>query len=142
MQKIREATLQDFESINYLSQFLGYKKLSDELAKIRLQNLLSSINDKIWVFEEENSITGWLHIFIAYRVASAQFAEIGGLVVGLDCRRLGIGRALVQHAYNWAKVHGLNLRVRCNSKRQGVYEFYNSMNFQHKKTQYVLEKNI
>jgi len=139
MDNIREASFQDFKSIYYLSQFLGYEESSEKLAAIRFQNILDSIDDKVWIFEVGNSIYGWLHVFTAYRIASPHCAEIGGLVVDPSCRRQGIGGRLVDHATNWAKLKNLSLRVRCNSTRKDTHEFYTLLGFSYRKTQYVLD---
>lgn len=139
---IRKAKLTDYSSINKLSVNLGYKSVSDDVARNRLGDLLKSKTDKVWVFVKQNQILGWIHVFIGYRVASSSFAEIGGIVVSPEDRRQGIGRSLVNHAKLWASDHDLKLRVRCNSKREESHEFYESAGFSKVKTQHVFECNL
>ena len=94
---IREANINDHIEIHELSHHLKYDPVPSEVAFYRLKNILNSNFDKIWIIKRDGIIQGWIHIFIAHRVASPAFVEIGGLVVSPDSRRGGIGRALVEH---------------------------------------------
>ena len=137
---IREATLEDAADINSLSVALGYSPVTDGVALIRLQQVLASSTDKVWVYQQESQVVGWLHAFIAVRLASAPFMEIGGMVVAPHCRQQGIGRRLVEQAKAWAQDNHSNLRVRCNAKREDTHIFYEKAGFDKNKTQYVFEK--
>jgi len=139
MPNIRAARASDSHSINQLSQLFGYPQDPDELASVRLNQLIDSDSDKVWVFEQHNQVLGWIHLFIAKRLASANFVEIGGLVVSNDFRRQGIGRQLVERANGWAREMQLSLRVRCNAKRDGSCNFYRAINFSELKNQLVFE---
>jgi len=141
MSVLREARLEDSSEINKISRFLGYANVLDEVANDRLKNLLSSKLNCVWVYENENGIVGWIHIFHASRVASEGFIEIGGLVVNPQYRREGIGRTLVEHAKEYSRSQGLKLRVRFNSKREEVHRFYQSIGFSCAKSQYVFESS-
>lgn len=137
--KIREAEKSDFYEINLLSEELGYEKVTQLEAEKRLAVILKSENDKLWVYEDNNRIKGWIHAFIARRAASDSFAEIGGLVVSSDFRRKGIGKALVETSMEWAKSNKIKIRVRCNSKRSDTHVFYRSIGFDQIKSQHVFE---
>jgi N-acetylglutamate synthase-like GNAT family acetyltransferase len=139
MSNIRLAKLDDCGSINQLSRLFGYPQTGDEVARDRLNVLLDSDADQVWVFEKEKQILGWIHVFIAHRLASAEFAEIGGLVVNTEHRRTGIGRCLVVAAQEWAAQLELRLRVRCNSKREETHHFYKALGFSEMKLQIVFE---
>ena len=91
-------------------------------------------------FFEDGLIKGWVHVFIANRVASSPFLEIGGLAVSSEFRREGIGRELVNYALKWANERNLKTRVRCNSKRMNAHDFYLAMGFTKAKEQYIFEK--
>ncbi len=110
---IRAARIQDFKSIHTLSSVLGYKAVEESTAHQRLSTLLSSPIDFLYVYEQNQVISGWIHIFIANRVASEAFIEIAGLVVSEEKRGLGIGRQLIDHVKNHAYAKSLKLRVRC-----------------------------
>jgi len=142
MSRIREATRNDSESINRLSQDLGYDIVSQSVAEERIKKIIESKIDYLWVFEDDNQIIGWIHIFLAQRVASASFVEIGGLVVASNYRRQGVGKRLVEYAVLWAKTRNLKIRVRCNEQRTDTQIFYESVGFSSTKTQHVFEISL
>jgi GNAT superfamily N-acetyltransferase len=139
MIEIREALAEDIEGINIVSAFLGYSPSSIEVATNRFEEIIASDSDHVWVCLEDNTVKGWLHLFVSLRLASPKFAEIGGLVVEESSRRKGIGGKLVGQAIRWSKVNKLPLRVRCNANRAQANLFYESLGFINKKTQKVHE---
>lgn len=136
---IRKAVLADAIAINTISKELGYTTQSNDLTKNRIKIILESTVDELFVFEDEQ-IKGWIHFFIANRVASSAFLEIGGLCVSSEFRREGVGRELINHALKWANSRELKTRVRCNSKRMIAHEFYLAAGFTKLKEQYIFEK--
>ena len=78
MQIVREAVPQDSNVINELSHHLGYEPVSSKIALTRLKTILESNTEKVWVLETEGIVRGWVHIFVAHRIASPSFLEIGG----------------------------------------------------------------
>lgn len=137
MFEIREASVDDIDEINRISAYLGYRSSSIEEAKKRLSKIILSNSDFIWVYSEDEKVKGWLHLFLAIRLASPKFAEIGGLVVDRSSQRLGIGGKLVQQAMQWSKSNNLPLKVRCNSIREDANMFYESLGFKNEKAQNV-----
>jgi len=84
-----------------------------------------------------------MHVFLAFRVESDPFAEIGGFVVTEQHRGRGIGRLLLVAAEDWAKNHGIKkLRVRTRSTRLDAQVFYERLGFSQTKEQPVLDKSI
>lgn len=78
--EIRLANLQDANAIADVASALGYQSaVSAELARARLERLLLSSDDKVWVAEFNGQLIGWLHAQHAFRAASADFIEILGL---------------------------------------------------------------
>jgi len=136
---IRAAVKQDFERIIFLSHELGYKIEVKELQYKRLENIINSSVDYLFVYECEGIIKGWIHFFIANRITSDSFVEIGGLVVDSKTRREGIGRSLVEYTKKWSSKNLYSIRVRCNSKRENTQLFYEALNFSNKKTQFVFQ---
>ena len=136
---IRQAYPDDSKAINRLSRSLGYTENSDSLARLWLNQILSSDNEKVWVFEKDARIIGWIHAFRAHRVASAPFVEIGGMAVDPDNRRRGVGGRLIEQTMQWARKQKLSLRVRCNTEREATHEFYEAVGFTKVKSQYVYE---
>lgn len=142
MQIVREADQSDSDVINELSHHLGYEFVSSDVAFTRLKTVLESNTEKIWVLETEGVVRGWIHVFIAHRVASPSFAELGGLVVSPGNRREGIGRVLVDCAKKWGAERNLNLKVRCNTQREEADKFYRSIGFTKSKAQNVYEASL
>jgi len=139
---IRDAKSTDVTEINKLSEALGYGDVTIEAAAYRLNTIINSSADKLWVYEDHNQLIGWIHLFVANRVASPSFVEIGGLVVSSDFRGSGIGRSLVEEAANWAKSKDLKIRVRCNVKRTETHKFYEAIGFKSTKSQHVFEGSL
>ncbi len=142
MLNIREAEINDLNSISNLSKYLGYRSASEDVTGKRLGKLLKSDSNKVWVYEKDGQVLGWIHVFLANRLASASFVEIGGMVVDPDFRRRNIGRDLVEHAKEWADSINLHLRVRCNKKRTETHQFYESIGFSLSKKQHVYELTV
>jgi ribosomal protein S18 acetylase RimI-like enzyme len=140
MTTVREASIRDADGISQVSSCLGYIQSSREESKKRLEAVLASDTDIVWIYEEGTKIKGWIHLFVAIRLASEKFAEIGGLVVDQSYQRSGIGRKLVETAIKWSEQNNLSLRVRCNSEREGAKNFYKSLGFKVQKTQIVHEQ--
>ncbi|MGL6313249.1 GNAT family N-acetyltransferase [Vibrio sp. WXL103] len=133
---IREALESDASGINKVSKYLGYPKLSANDSLLKLRDLLSSTQDKVYVAESNDQIIGWLHLFYARRLASDNFFEIGGLVVSPNSRGQGVGKALVHYAQ--ANNKG-DFRVRCNELRLDSHKFYENAGFSGSKVQRVFQ---
>jgi N-acetylglutamate synthase-like GNAT family acetyltransferase len=138
MMKVRQANLQDAQSIARIASSLGYQKnVSDDLAIKRLEHVLHSDYDQIWVAEGNSEVVGWLHAQHAFRVASADFIEILGLSVSEQSRLQGVGRDLVEQAKIWALEENISLRVRTNEVRDTAKQFYSVLGFSLAKRQCV-----
>lgn len=133
---IRSASESDAIGINKVSEHLGYSQLSPTESITKLQELLDSSQDQVFVAEQNGLIIGWLHLFYARRLASDNFFEIGGLVVSPYSRGYGVGRALVQFSQD--KNLG-KFRVRCNEKRLDAHKFYESIGYSGNKVQRVFQ---
>lgn len=142
MTSVREASIGDVDGISQVSSGLGYTQSSTEESKKRLEEVLASNTDIVWIYQDGTKIKGWIHLFVALRLASGKFAEIGGLVVDQPYQRSGIGRKLVETAIKWSAQNNLSLRVRCNSEREGANKFYKSLGFKVQKTQIVHEQTF
>ena len=138
---IRVATLADSLQLNQLSLGLGYAGGSEQQAHQRLEAVLASASDRVWVMADGAALRGWIHGFIAHRVASPGFIEIGGLVVDPGYHRRGIATQLLAVVRYWAESQGLPLRVRCHSERLAAQQFYRSQGLEPLKQQIVFACN-
>jgi N-acetylglutamate synthase-like GNAT family acetyltransferase len=141
--KIRLAKHSDASAIAELAGQLGYPT-STEQAIGRLNILLASVDDVIFVVEEEEmQVVGWVHVHARPSLIDAPFAEIGALIVDDTHRSAGLGRLLVAEAETWAKGRGLaSLWVRSNILRDRAHHFYEQLGFRRLKTQHVLVKDL
>ncbi|MBT7951943.1 MAG: GNAT family N-acetyltransferase [Gammaproteobacteria bacterium] len=136
---LRKAKIEDAHAIMLLSDSLDYLPGNDNEFASRLKILTDSDINEVWVFEQENKLVGWVHAFLANRVASTSFVEIGGLVVDPDFRNKGIGKSLIKQAKDWANANNKKLRVRTDSRREIAHSFYLSAGFTKMKNQDVFE---
>ncbi len=134
---IREAVITDIATIAQLSSILGYGEVPSSILTTRLTMIVASNTDKIWLFEAGSEVVGWLHAFIGLRLASAPFIEIAGIAVSAKSRKQGVGRSLINKACQWSAEVGMDLRVRCNSKRLETHLFYQALGFSELKSQQV-----
>ncbi|EGQ7761430.1 GNAT family N-acetyltransferase [Vibrio sp. Vb5032] len=133
---VREAIDSDAQSINNVSQYLGYAVLSDSVASKKLSELIESESDKVYVAEFAGKIVGWVHLYFVRRLASDNYFEVGGLVVHPDYRRKGIGKLLIQSAVSEQQGR---IRVRSNQLRVEAHKFYEQLGFHGNKVQRVFE---
>ena len=140
---IRRGVITDSKFITILSTQLGYPSVETEI-KNRLADVLKSPDSILLVAENGNKkVIGWIHAFIAIRVESKAFAEIGGLVIDENLRGMGAGSLLVKKAEEWAISKGINLmRVRSNLLRDETIKFYLKNEYKIIKTQNVFSKDI
>lgn len=136
---IRDYTENDFDAIYQLSKELGYTETNKVIFSRRLKNLLKNDLNMVLVAESNSRVIGWLHVFVAYRLASEPFMEIGGMVVSSTFRRQGIGTMLIERSMELAFNQGLKIRIRCNITRTDTHHFYKESGFSIVKTQHVFE---
>ena len=139
---IRPAGLDDISELSALCEELGYPSLNQKVKK-RLEKIQNSRSDIILVAVEKGIVIGWIHVFIALRLESDPFAEIGGLVVSSKQRGRGVGKILVNEAEKWAKENGsATIRVRSRTSRMKTRQFYEKEGYIVIKEQNVFEKSL
>jgi len=139
--EIRPANSADAKPIAHLSGQLGYPTASRQ-AESRLDAILGAEDHAVFVAHADQQILGWIHVFLARRIESEPFAELGGLVVAASHRRRGIGRHLLARAEEWSIGCGVaKLRVRVRSSRDEARTFYQNLGFTLQKEQGVFDKS-
>ena len=136
-------TAADAPAVVRLSAQLGYP-LAPAVVAERLASIFQEPAHGCFVAEANGAVTGWVHVFGVWMLASPQFfAEIGGLVVDTAARRQGIGRALMAQAEAWAREHGFaEVRLRSGLHRTDAHEFYRSIGYGLAKTSHLFRKAI
>lgn len=141
--RVRAATTSDIPAISALAIQLGYPVVPEQASRL-VTAVLQRPDHLLLVAEDESLRTiGWLHAFISIRCFVPAFAELGGMVVDLEHRRRGVGRALLGAAEEWASGAGCSLmRIRSNTRRVQAHRFYTGMEYEAAKTQRVFEKRL
>jgi len=140
---VRTAIAEDASDIRALSAQLGYPDPSSRTVG-RLELILREKNHAVLVAcLADESVVGWIHVFVAYRLESDAFAELGGFVVGENQRGRGIGRLLLLAAEHWVLERGLaKLRIRSRLERAEAHEFFKRLGFKVSKEQHVFDKKL
>jgi GNAT superfamily N-acetyltransferase len=139
---IRVARSSDAGEIARLTTQLGYDVTEPEAAD-RLSRILRRSDQQFFVSELHGRSVGWVHVVLAEYVDADAFVVIGGLVVDRDHRRLGIGRALMGRAEDWAKERGCSMvRLSSSATRAAAHRFYESLGYINIKTQYAFVKPL
>jgi GNAT superfamily N-acetyltransferase len=141
--KIRVAKIEDSTQLEQLIIQLGYFASAESVAT-RILEIGKDQNQIIYVsIEIGGEIIGWVHALKVRYLESEPFVEIGGLVVDINHRGKGIGKALMQAVERWAisqKLH--EIRLRSNIIRSEAHIFYQKIGYQNIKTQYTFYKKL
>jgi GNAT superfamily N-acetyltransferase len=141
--EIRTTLPEDAAALAELSGQLGYPSSARETTD-RLAPILDSDEHLVLTAcDPGGSVVGWIHVFLARRVESDPFAELGGFVVTEQLRGRGIGRSLLNAAEDWVMRREIEkLRVRTRSTRRDAQAFYERLGFVESKQQNVYDKPI
>ncbi len=132
----------DATALADLAGQLGYPTDAESFRR-RLNLLRDPEQNAVFVAAIDETVIGWVHVFLRRLLVSEGEAEIGALIVSENNRKRGIGGALMQHAEDWARRRGCGgMRIRSNVKRNDAHAFYTGLGYQVAKTQSVFRKPI
>jgi GNAT superfamily N-acetyltransferase len=140
---IRAPEARDYPRMAELSNQLGYKSSSEDIAR-RCEEMRESAENAVFVAETaDGEVAGWIGILV-YRCLEVEArGEISGLVVDEQQRSLGIGARLLERAEEWAREKGCSaMGVRCNVIRDRAHQFYIRAGYEHIKTQKSFRKKL
>ena len=141
MDEIRSARSEDAPRVAQLAGDLGYTISSASVGTAI--DRLQADEGAIFVADEGERVTGWIHVHRSHVIQTEPFAEVGGLVVDPQNRGDGIGRRLLETAEQWASANGLSvIRVRSNIVRSNAHLFYERRGYNVEKTSYTFTKNL
>lgn len=140
---VRRATIHDLDAICTLADQLGYPCSAEDM-RDRMTAILSTPDQAIFVVHLPGQpAAGYIHVFKHTSLESGTVAEIGGLVVDRQYRRLGLGKALLLAAETWFReMNGSLIRLRSNIIREDAHRFYQEMGYSITKTQYTFSKTL
>lgn len=139
---IRNAVTADYKAIAEICRNdLGYE-CEDDLVRAKLSSLDSS-REAVFATEYNKEVIGFVHIEKYDLLYCETFANVLGLAVKSDYRRLSAGKALMNEAEKWAKTNGAST-VRLNSgfTRTDAHGFYRAIGYDNEKNQIRFMKKI
>jgi len=122
---IREAIITDYMDLCCLNKNgLGYDYPEDK-TKEKLQLVLKSPADKIFVAEHDGKVAGYIHLSDYEPIYFESLKNILALAVDERYRNQGIGRQLIQVGEAWAKETGAKgIRLSSGLNRKDAHQFY------------------
>lgn len=140
---IRDAVLEDWEELARLNrEEMGYD-YPPEQTREKLLKLLKNSGDKILVAQYEGKLAGYLHLCDYDLLYADPLKNVMGIAVSADCRRMGIGRLLLEAGEKWAKETGAaGVRLNSGETRTGAHAFYRAMGYESRKKQMNFKKSF
>ena len=137
---IRRYQPKDLNTLVQLIDQLGYQHTINSLQNNL--DLLQKHGGEVFVAEHDAAVCGCIAVNLTIGLAEGLRGEIISLVVSEQARGLGIGKKLVTQGEEWIKSSTHHFRVRANTIRTKAHEFYKSLGYDIKKSQFVFEKDI
>ena len=141
MIKIRECKLEDCEIIYRLNKDeMGYDYPLEETMK-KLEFLLQSDNDKIYVAVIDDNVVGYIHANNYDVIYFPHMKNIMGIAVDKKYKRQGIGRKLLEAVEKWAnETNARGIRLVSGASRKSAHEFYRNCGYDGGKEQLNFKK--
>jgi GNAT superfamily N-acetyltransferase len=138
---IKTAEIKDAPGIAILTGELGYS-VTESQTKQWLGMILNSVEHCAMVAKDNvGMLYGWVVVEKRVSLETGCKAEISGLVISSNARRLGIGKQLILACESWALQKELEkLVVSSNIKRESSHIFYKNIGFSLNKTAHKYEK--
>lgn len=139
---IREARVTDATAIcSISSNDLGYA--CEEQFVLQRLAALDSNREVVFVAEIDGAVAGYVHAEVYNLLYYESMVNILGLAVALDCRRKGVGKALMTRTEEWAKEKEIKkIRLNSGGSRKKAHEFYRAVGFDDEKVQIRFVKSI
>lgn len=140
---IRDARLEDASALARLNRAsMGYDYPEDQTAE-RLAALLKDGRNKILIAELDGRAVGYLHLVDYELLYADPMANIMGIAVDPDFRRMGIGAALLAAGEDWARTQGASaVRLVSGETRTGAHAFYRALGYEGSKMQVNMKKTL
>lgn len=140
---IREACESDAYAICELNRAeMGYEYPLEATVQ-KLNMLLNSGSDKIFVAVSEDKIVGYVHVNDYDVLYAPHMKNIMGIAVSSEYKRQGIGSALLKNAEEWALSAGAAaMRLVSGSTRADAHMFYRAQGYVGDKQQINFKKAL
>ena len=140
---IRPAQVEDASDIFRLNcTSLGYDYPLEETQK-RVDAILKSGHDRIWVLELPSGVVGYIHAADYDTTYGAMQKNIMALAVDPAVQGEGYGRLLLQTAQDWARLSGASgVRLVSGHDRTSAHAFYAACGYTMRKEQKNFVKSL
>lgn len=141
--EIRPARLSDAEAIARLcSDDLGYA-CTASFVRRKLAAALENPCARVFVAEAGGAVAGYIHAADYDVLYFDTMKNVLGLAVSADCRRQGIGAALLGAVEAWARETGAcGVRLNSGMTRTGAHDFYRRNGYTREKAQMRFIKTL
>lgn len=138
---IRQCCVDDAGDIYRLNKDeMGYD-YSIELTAQKIADLCQSLNDRIYVAEENGKVIGYVHANNYDTLYFGHMKNIMGIAVSSLYKRQGIGSLLLAEVEKWAREDGaIGVRLVSGAMRKDAHEFYRQNGYIHEKEQINFKK--
>jgi GNAT superfamily N-acetyltransferase len=141
--RIRAPRTDDAVALARLSTQLGYPATPEQVVP-RLEGILRDPMAVLFVAERASGeVAGFIHLMRQHLIEYDPRVEVAALVVDENCRGLGIGRALMARAEEWAVERGCRyVNIRSKLSRAAAHVFYEELGYEHYKSQKAFRKDL
>jgi len=137
---IRQATAKDVPDLAALMNELGYPTTVVDMQQ-RFELLQSHPDYLTWVAVCNNQVAGMIGLIRnIYYEKNGLYIRVGALVVNKAFRNMGLGKALLQKATDWAIESGITQIYLTSGNREeriGAHAFYKHLGFEPRSTGFV-----
>lgn len=139
---IRKLAIEDAPAICEISvEGLGYN-CDLNLVQRKIQNL-DLKREAVFVCELDGKVAGYIHVEHYDTLYFETMANILALSVKKEFQKLGVGKALLLEAENWAKENGIKMmRLNSGINRKNAHGFYEHLGYVSEKDQKRFIKNL
>jgi N-acetylglutamate synthase-like GNAT family acetyltransferase len=127
---LRDARVEDAEAVAALLGELGYPN-TPAFARDKLAVLLASDHDRVLAVEREGRVVGVGHLHVSELFHQpGRVGRITAIVVSADCRREGVGRALMAALEALAQEAGcIKFELTSAPHRREAHAFYEAVGY-------------
>ncbi|BCN30759.1 GNAT family N-acetyltransferase [Anaeromicropila herbilytica] len=141
--EIRECNIEDARYIYELNRDEMEYDYPFEQTIDKLERILSSKNDKVFVAIIQDIVVGYVHANDYDVIYTPHMKNIMGIAVSSKYKGNGIGKALLTEVENWAKETGAyGIRLVSGEERSGAHEFYRHCGYIENKRQINFKKIV
>ena len=139
---IRAMAHSDISPVRGLLEQLGYSMTAEEVER-RYDAVQQSEDHGVFVAEDEGRVLALLHVYARPAFDKPPEAIVQAIVVDLEARGTGIGKALMGVAESWASEHGFSsVALTSNVSRSGAHAFYGAIGYRLEATSHLFRKDL